>query len=73
MPLPRRLRPVAPAEAPLEAERFYRARDLARRWRVHEVTVWKWSAAGKIPKPKRIGPNTVRWQGRTILAHEQTL
>ena len=62
-----------PKEELVQPDLFYTAKDLARRWRIHPITVWKWSAAGKIPKPAKLGPNTSRWRGRDILEHEAAL
>jgi predicted DNA-binding transcriptional regulator AlpA len=56
---------------PLDPNAFYSVKYLARRWGVHQITVFKWAAAGILPKPLRIGPNTSRWIGSDIEAHER--
>lgn len=50
---------------------WYRASDLARRWQVHEITIWSWARKGRIPRPTKLGPNTTRWKGQAILDHER--
>jgi predicted DNA-binding transcriptional regulator AlpA len=37
------------------------ARKLAILLDVSEVTVWRWSKAGKLPKPRKLGANTTRF------------
>ena len=35
--------------------------ELARRFGVSRVTIWRWSSQGILPKPVAIGPNSSRW------------
>jgi len=44
-------------------------RDLAVRWSVHPITVYKLAQSGKIPQPFRVGTN-LRWHLSTIEAYE---
>lgn len=37
------------------------ARTLATLLNVSEVTVWRWSKAGKLPTPRKLGGNTTRF------------
>ena len=37
------------------------ARTLAQVLSVSEVTIWRWSKAGRLPKPRKLGANTTRW------------
>ena len=37
-------------------------RDLAARYGVSRVTIWRWSAAQILPEPIKIGPSTTRWK-----------
>lgn len=37
------------------------ARTLATLLDVSEVTVWRWSKAGKLPVPRKLGGNTTRF------------
>ena len=57
----------------IEPDIYYSARDLARRWGVHQITVFKWASKGVIPKPTKLGPNCSRWKGSSILKHEDRL
>ena len=49
---------------------YYRASDLAKRYGVHVITVWRWRATGNLPEPTRLGPGTVGWRSDTIEAWE---
>jgi prophage regulatory protein len=49
---------------------FLRATDLARRYRIHIITVWKWTREGNLPRPARLGPSTVGWRSDVIEAWE---
>ena len=35
---------------------------------VSPATVWRWAKAGRIPKPRKIGDNTTRWDSREVQA-----
>lgn len=37
-------------------------RTIAALAEVSKVTVWRWAREGRIPKPKKIGPNCTRWE-----------
>lgn len=37
------------------------ARTLATLLDVSEVTIWRWAKSGRLPKPRKLGPNTTRW------------
>lgn len=41
---------------------YLSASQLARRYGVHVVTVWRWAQAGRIPRPIRLTPRTTRWR-----------
>ena len=49
---------------------YYRAVDLAKRYQIHVVTIWKWLRSGNLPPPTRLGPNTVAWRSDHIEAWE---
>ena len=48
-------------------------RDLAARYGVSRVTVWRWTRAGHLPAPRKIGPNTSRWSADEIEARDTEL
>jgi prophage regulatory protein len=52
---------------------YYSDRDLAKRYHVHYMTIWKWARYGKLPKPIKIADNTTRWRSDQIFAHEAKL
>ena len=62
-----------PRREAIEPDAWYPASFLARRWAVHEITIWKWARTGVIPPQTRLGPNTSRWCGQAILDHEAAL
>lgn len=45
-------------------------RDLAQRYSVSRITIWRWSKAGQLPKPRKLGGNTTRWYAPDIEAHD---
>jgi predicted DNA-binding transcriptional regulator AlpA len=45
-------------------------RDLADRYAVSRITIWRWARNGVIPPGKKIGPNTTRWSAAEIEAHD---
>jgi predicted DNA-binding transcriptional regulator AlpA len=54
-----------------EADRFYyTAADLAKRYKVHKITIFKWVRAGRLPPPDKLAPNTTRWRSDRIAKHE---
>jgi prophage regulatory protein len=47
---------------------YLSAAQLARRYGVHIVTVWRWAQIGRIPRPVRLTPRTTRWRKDQIEA-----
>ena len=35
---------------------------------ISRATAWRWAKAGRIPKPRKIGENTTRWDSREVQA-----
>jgi len=60
-----------PAVAPLDPNAYYSASYLAARYDVHVVTIYKWITRRILPRPTKLAPNTSRWLGADILAHER--
>ena len=50
---------------------YYRAHELAARWRVHVSTIWRWAKRGQLARPTRLGRGVVAWPAAVVLAHEQ--
>ena len=46
-------------------------KDLAQRYGVSRISIWRWAKAGKFPKPRKIGKNTSRWSADEIEAHDK--
>lgn len=49
---------------------YLSAAQLARRYSVHVVTVWRWAQTGRLPPPIRLTPRTTRWRKDQIEASE---
>jgi hypothetical protein len=56
---------------PLDVNGWYDDKFIAARYRIHPISVWVWARKGILPKPVKIGPNTTRWRGADIAAHER--
>jgi prophage regulatory protein len=56
------------SEQALAGRELLTARDVAFRLNIGERTVWRWVAAGKLPKPIRYSPRLVRWRAHDIEA-----
>ena len=53
----------------LHPNRLYSGKEISALLGVHVTTLYAWMNAGKFPRPRRIGPRTVRWTGRQIIDH----
>jgi hypothetical protein len=49
---------------------YLTAADLARRYKVHQITIWKWAKVGILPPGEMVGAHTRRWHIGVIEAHE---
>ena len=49
------------------------ARTLAQVLAVSEVTIWRWAKDGRLPKPRKLGANTTRWNVGQVRAALATL
>jgi len=49
---------------------YYTDVDLARRYAVARVTIWRWAGEGRLPQPVKLGPNCTRWKGDEVEAAE---
>lgn len=47
--------------ASLCSSRIVRAKELAKRLDVAEVTVWRWERKGRLPPKRKLGPNVAGW------------
>ena len=41
------------------------------RYSIGRTTAYRWMAEGKLPKPVKLGPRTVRWRESDLLYWEQ--
>jgi len=54
-------------------KRYFSANELAERFGVHVITVWKWASSGRLPKPvKLLGSRATRWRVEDIERTEAT-
>lgn len=49
---------------------YLSAAQLARRYGVHIVTVWRWAQTGQLPPPVRLTSRTTRWRRDEVEACE---
>lgn len=50
----------------LPIEGYVRANTLAPLLGIAVVTLWRWSAAGKIPKPVKLGERVTAWRAEEV-------
>ncbi|MEL7593893.1 MAG: helix-turn-helix transcriptional regulator [Aeromonas veronii] len=50
----------------LPAEGYVRAKILAPMLGIAEVTLWRWAADGKIPKPIKLGARVTAWRAEDV-------
>jgi len=67
MPIIRK-RPMPP-----NPQAYFRANELAARWRVNVSTIWRWSKRGRLPKPTKLGPSVAAWPASAVAAFEARL
>jgi len=50
----------------IPTRKYLRAQELATMLAVHRTTLWRWVHEGHLPRPVRLGPNTVAWGSTQI-------
>ena len=50
----------------IPTRKYIRAQELATMLAVHRTTLWRWVHNGHLPRPVRLGPNTVAWDSTQI-------
>ena len=50
----------------IPTRKYIRAQELATMLAVHRTTLWRWVHDGHLPRPVRLGPNTVAWDSTQI-------
>jgi len=51
---------------PIPTRQYIRAQELAAMLAVHRTTLWRWVHDGHLPRPVKLGPNTVAWESTQI-------
>lgn len=41
-------------------------RDVAERYSISRISVWRWAREGIIPTPYKLGPNVTRWKSSEL-------
>lgn len=67
---PRRHAHVRPAEPAAVGTTYLSDAQLARRYGVHRVTIWRWATTGTIPQPVRLSPGVTRWRADEVEARD---
>jgi len=52
--------------SPIPTRQYIRAQELAAMLAVHRTTLWRWVHDGHLPRPIKLGPNTVAWESTQI-------
>lgn len=47
--------------------------ELARRFSVSRICIWRWAGQGRFPKPVKLAPNCTRWRRQDVEAYEAGL
>lgn len=47
---------------PMPATGYASAKTLARMFETTTTTIWRWTKAGKLPQPVKLGAGTTRWR-----------
>ena len=55
------------------SKKYISDRALAERFGVDRGTIWRWAAAGRLPKPIRLSPGCTRWALDEVEAYEASL
>lgn len=45
-------------------------KQVAARYSVSRITVWRWCRNGNLPEPRKLGENTTRWHVADLDAHD---
>jgi predicted DNA-binding transcriptional regulator AlpA len=45
--------------------------QLAARYSVHRVTIWRWARTGRFPQPIKLTPGTSRWRLEDVVQYER--
>jgi prophage regulatory protein len=54
-------RTIMSVTSSIPTRKYLRAQELASMLAVHRTTLWRWVHDGHLPRPVRLGPNTVAW------------
>lgn len=48
-------------------------KEIAQALGISRRTVWRWSKAGRIPQPRKLGANSARWDSNEVQAAIQKM
>ena len=43
-------------------------KDIAKALGISRMTVWRWTKAGRLPQPRKLGGKTTRWDSVEVMA-----
>lgn len=49
-----------------QTRRWVNDKFLSDYFQVSRITIWAWAKSGRLPQPKKLGPNTTRWDFEAI-------
>jgi prophage regulatory protein len=55
----------------MKEQKYADVAALAARYGVDKATIWRWTAAGRFPKPVRLSPGCTRWRFDEVEAFER--
>ena len=47
--------------------------EVAARYSVSRITVWRWARERDFPKPRKLGENTTRWYAPELEEHDEKI
>ncbi|MDO8272792.1 MAG: AlpA family phage regulatory protein [Gammaproteobacteria bacterium] len=53
-----------------QSKKYLSAKSVSQRLEVSIPTIWRWTAAGKFPKPQKLSPGCTRWDLQSVEAWE---
>lgn len=56
----------------MQGEQYLDARQLAKRYRVHIQSIWRWNAEKRLPPAAKFGGGTTRWKLSDLEAWERS-
>ena len=65
------IRPGIDTEVDMSYQKWLSDKEVAKRYSISRITVWRWSAQGWIPKPRKLSPGCTRWNAEELDHHDR--